>query len=87
MVNKKVNKSKGRIFLPILFLFTGSIFLFTFCRHEETGFDALETVCFVRDVLPVFRASCGVTGCHDQQTATEGYVFTDYAGILKGVVP
>jgi hypothetical protein len=47
----------------------------------------LDTVCFTREVLPVFVTNCGVIGCHDQQSASAGYVLTDYNSIVKGVIP
>ena len=44
-------------------------------------------VCFERDILPVFLSGCALSKCHDAQTAKEGYIFTNYAGVLKGVTP
>lgn len=42
---------------------------------------------FTRDILPIFRTHCAISGCHDNRTAQEGYVFTDYAKIIrKGLV-
>lgn len=38
---------------------------------------------FNRDILPIFVTQCGVSGCHDSRTAEEGYVFTDYAKIIR----
>lgn len=57
------------------------------CKHESGDFSSLETVCFERDVLPLFEKSCGTIGCHDNTTAEGGYAFTDYATVLKSVVP
>ncbi len=46
------------------------------------------TVCFERDVLPVFTGSCGKSGCHDFNTKASGYVLTTYATIIaKGLTP
>lgn len=41
-----------------------------------------DSVCFVQDVQPLVLSSCGITGCHDEITATEGYIFTTYAHIM-----
>jgi len=42
---------------------------------------------FTRDILPIFRTHCAISGCHDNQTGQNGYVFTDYAKIIrKGLV-
>lgn len=47
------------------------------------------TVCFQRDVLPIFLSSCAKSGCHDAVSHEKGYLLTDYAhivsfGIVKG---
>lgn len=44
-------------------------------------------VCFERDILPVMQSSCGITNCHDATTMVEEFNFTNYAGILSGLVP
>lgn len=53
------------------------------------NFDAPDTnVCFQRDVLPVFIASCAKSGCHNAATQAKGYNLSTYAGIkAKGLVP
>lgn len=43
--------------------------------------------CFERDILPLMISSCGVSGCHDPVSREEGYNFTTYQGILKGLNP
>lgn len=40
-----------------------------------------DTICFVQDILPVFVASCAVSGCHNATTRRDGYVLTTYATI------
>ena len=47
----------------------------------------MDTVCFERDIFPIFRSNCGVMGCHDQESASGKYVCTDYNSIIKRVVP
>lgn len=45
-------------------------------------------LCFTRDVLPIFIANCAKAGCHDANSAEEGYVFTSYETITRrGFVP
>ena len=43
--------------------------------------------CFDRDILPLMISSCGITGCHDPFTMEQEFNFTNYNGILKGVIP
>jgi len=43
--------------------------------------------CFERDILPLMVSGCGVSGCHDPVTRKEGFNFTNYQGILKGLNP
>lgn len=42
-----------------------------------------DSLCFAQNILPVIQSSCATTGCHDQVTRREGYVFTDYASITS----
>jgi len=45
------------------------------------------TVCFQRDVLPIFVGSCAKAGCHDAVSHEKGYLLTDYAHIVSfGIV-
>ncbi len=44
-------------------------------------------VCFERDILPIMQSSCGVTDCHDPFTMEEEFNFTNYQGILEGLIP
>lgn len=57
------------------------------CTHEGLPADQMEEICFTRQVLPIFQNSCATSGCHDATTAEEGYVFTDYANIMKSIEP
>ncbi len=40
------------------------------------------SVCFQRDILPIFQGSCAIGGCHDATTRAEGYTLTTYANII-----
>ena len=45
------------------------------------------SVCFARDVLPIFTGYCAMSGCHSVASAKKGYIFTDYAHIMaNGVI-
>lgn len=41
--------------------------------------------CFNRDILPVLKSGCGISGCHDAITQRDGYNFTTYAGTMEAV--
>jgi hypothetical protein len=41
------------------------------------------SVCFQRDVLPIFLNSCGMSGCHNAASKKKGYDLTSYATITK----
>lgn len=46
------------------------------------------SVCFESSVLPIFRSSCAISGCHDSNSKEEGYVLDSYSSIMKkGISP
>ncbi len=46
------------------------------------------TICFERDILPVFQSNCAMSGCHNAGYAEDGYVLDNYANVVrKGIVP
>lgn len=56
------------------------------CTREYT--DALEGVCFERDVLPIFQSNCTQSGCHNSQSRESGYDLSSYSTIVsKGIKP
>lgn len=57
----------------------------TSCTHESDMLATFPEVCFENDVLPVFKNSCGMAGCHDAG-GESGYVLTSYDGIKGSVV-
>lgn len=67
--------------MAILFLFNNS------CKHDGIPADQMEQICFTDQVLPIFQNSCGTSGCHDAKSSESGYVFTDYASIMKSITP
>ena len=87
--------------LVVLVIFSG--FIFYACKHklpivepaiihhdstDTTGVQVEDTtVCFQRDVLPVFLSSCAMSGCHDAISRKDGYNLTTYANIIaRGLV-
>ncbi len=57
------------------------------CSHKNDTIDVLPEVSFSDEVLPIFQTSCAISGCHDQSTAKEGQVYTNYENILNSVKP
>jgi hypothetical protein len=43
--------------------------------------------CFSRDILPVLNSKCATSGCHDQISHKEGYVFSSYSSTMMAVTP
>jgi hypothetical protein len=43
--------------------------------------------CFSRDILPVLNSKCATSGCHDQLTHREGYIFSSYSTTMTAVSP
>lgn len=69
--------------LSLLIIFGILFTLFESCKHDPVYTD----VCFDTQVLPIFVSNCAISGCHDANTAAEGYILTDYTNIMKGVSP
>ncbi len=74
-----------KIKISILFAF---VFLLAIsCTHESQTLSDLPEVSFTNDVLPVFQTGCAISGCHDQSSAKEGEVYTNYENILSSIEP
>lgn len=69
------------------FILISGLWITTSCEHEGIPADQMDQVCFNQQVLPIFQNSCATSGCHDTQTAENGYVFTDYSSIMKAITP
>jgi len=44
-----------------------------------------STVCFSRDILPIFISSCALSGCHDAVTHQGDYILDSYNNVMNGV--
>jgi len=44
----------------------------------------LDDLCFEVDVLPILRANCATSGCHDAASARDGVILESYASIMSG---
>lgn len=54
------------------------------CEQEAGNTDALRTVCFDTEVLPLFQSACATTDCHDA-AAEGGYQLDSYESIREGI--
>ncbi len=53
-------------------------------ESQQTGD---PTICFERDILPIFQSNCAKGGCHSAAAHEEGYVLDNYEDIVrKGIV-
>ena len=77
---------KKTFFIYIGIILISFIFVIS-CEHDLPNADELPEVCFEGEVLPIFQTSCGISGCHDAGTASEGYIYIDYNSIMQSVVP
>ena len=56
------------------------------CHLDPVGIDKLKAVCFNTEILPIFKNSCGISGCHDGVNR-KVFVATSYESIMKDVKP
>ena len=70
------------IVLVVIFIIAGILS----CRHEPEDLSEFPRVCFDTEVLPIFQASCGKSGCHNGNDEEE-YNFTNFEGIMAAIVP
>ena len=84
---------KGSIVFIILVSIVFAGILVNSCTHQpyvlpqnlRTGD---PTICFERDVLPIFQSNCAKGGCHDAGSRKSGYTLDNYSNIVsKGIVP
>ena len=74
------------MFPALVIVCLGAIMMLaTSCKHDGIPANQLEPVNFTEQVLPIFQNSCATSGCHDVNTGESGYVFSDYASIMRGI--
>ncbi|HZL10952.1 MAG TPA: c-type cytochrome domain-containing protein [Prolixibacteraceae bacterium] len=74
----------GFISALLIFGLGSLLFLVNSCKHDGIPADQFPAVNFNEQILPIFQNSCGTSGCHDSR-GEAGYVFTDYANIMKAI--
>jgi len=51
--------------------------------HDTLSYTPDTSVCFQRDVLPIFISSCAISGCHSAASRQDGYNLTYYNAIIS----
>lgn len=74
-------------FASIPFVLFSALVLAPSCTHEPTGIEELDTICFESQVLPLLQTSCGMTGCHGNGSAQEGFDVSNYSTVMDAVTP
>jgi mono/diheme cytochrome c family protein len=63
------------------------------CQHQPYVIPVEDrtgdpTLCFDRDILPIFLSQCAKSGCHDAAEHEKGYILDSYDNIIKkGIAP
>ena len=60
--------------------------------NDTTGNVVDTSICFERDILPIFLSNCAKSGCHDAASHEEGYILDNYNNIMStgdddGIIP
>lgn len=79
--------NKIPLLLLIYILFIVGIVFTPSCTHEPVGIEELDTICFESQVFPMLQTSCGMTGCHGNGSAEEGFDVSSYETIMQSVTP
>ena len=75
---------KISIFLGLIYVFS-AFFWITSCTHNAV-LDNIPELCFDSDVLPIFKNSCAISGCHDG-TGESRLDLNSYVSISNAVEP
>lgn len=70
------------ISLGIVFI-AGAVISNLSCKHEPYIPDNIETLCYDKDIKPIFMSNCAYAGCHDPITMEKDYDFSTYQGIIS----
>jgi hypothetical protein len=73
----------GGLFVAIV-IFTASGIIPS-CTHETLNLAQFDTVCFHRDILPVFQNGCATANCHSGHG--EAFALNTYSDIHRRVTP
>lgn len=82
----------------LLVISTVIVFSIYSCKHDPEEVIATgntpqvptnpnDSICFNTQILPLFVSNCTMSACHDAVSHADGYNFTNYNGIMAGIVP
>lgn len=80
-------KNPERSLPALFFIILPLLFYSVSCTHEPVFTDAMDTICFQGQILPLLQNSCGVSGCHDGVSGVEGFSAASYQSVSKYVRP
>jgi hypothetical protein len=95
LINKQFSMGIGKKawIISLTLLLAGVSVFINSCVHAPyvmpTGQRTNDpSICFERDILPIFISSCTKSGCHGGSRGAGGYTLDSYADIMKkGIVP
>ncbi|MBA4322230.1 MAG: hypothetical protein C0408_05370 [Odoribacter sp.] len=79
-------KNKNGYLLPAVFAGFSVLLFFFSCRHDPLISSNIPVICFEKEVLPIFKNNCSMTGCHDGTGETD-LLLNSYVPISHEVVP
>jgi len=78
---------KSKIFFIVGIIYFFFVIVISSCSHESKITDNTPEISFSKEVLPIFQTGCAISGCHDEQTAKEDEIYTNYQNISSSVEP
>lgn len=76
----------SKIFLSLTLLSIIMIVVWVASCTHQADISGIPEVCFEGDVLPIFKNSCAISGCHDGSGESE-LILNNYVDISHSVVP
>jgi hypothetical protein len=71
----------GGVFLLVVIF--ASTTIIPSCTHDALDLARFDTICFEKEILPVFQNGCAITGCHG--AGGHGMQLNTYSGISREV--
>lgn len=69
-----------------LIVISSMVLTFVCLTYNACTYDvATPNICFQEDILPIFVSKCANNTCHNGVDKANGYDFSNYDGIMKGV--
>lgn len=90
--NSKLQTMKSKLLIlgAIVLIFgctTEPIIPPNFTGEDQNGNCVPGFISFEQEILPIVTSNCAMSGCHDEITAEDDVILTNYANIMKEVTP